>query len=220
MAAGDFAAQVKLGRPGYELSIGGTTTAAMPPPFQLTADNWETDVKILNGQHKTRIFRRSDQQFTIKLFNASNAVRDAVISMRRITDSHLSFVFANQWSVYSDRILADTTTGFALPSTADVLLDQAYYSLTPTGTAIIQNVTVSTAYGVLGIPGTTTAVSSYDRATGRVVLNTTTAVGTAFFGQWTYDGRLMKFARAPQITQSKSFQTLRGWDITMILRDV
>ena len=221
MAAGDFRSSILFGVPGYELTIGGTTTANVPPPFEISPERLDAEQTNLQGATYTRVHRRFDMQYTFRIFNASDQVKDAIVSMAGVGHTHLSLIFADQWSVFSERYVCDTTTGFAMLTNPWFLHDQAYYNLTPTGTATLSGFTVASAYGVTGVPlASSIGVSSYDRATGRIVLASAQAASAVVYMDYKYNAALVKFARLPQIKQSNAFQTKRGWDIALILKGV
>ena len=221
MAAGDFRAPILFGVPGYELSIGGgTTTSNVPPPFEISPERMDTEQVNLQGATYTRVHRRFDMQYTFKVFNATDQIKDAIMSLAGVGNTHLSFIFADQWKVYSERYACDTTTGFAMLTNPWMLHDQAYNAIS--GTATLSGFTVGSVYGVTGVPlAASIGVSSYTRSTGRIILASAQAVNTVVYMDYAYNGAFVKFARLPQIKQSPAYQSSkRGWDIAMILKGV
>lgn len=216
-----LASTIKLGRPTKELSFDGAvypigeTLAYGVAPKQAKFENYL-------GEMFRRVTRKySKTNYKLNIVAASNEEVMALTGMAGISDTDLSFIFANAWTIPSERYVMETTTTFTLESTAMQKLDYAYNALS--GAAQINVTGVWTVYDAKGAqvdPGTgTNYYASYARATRVVTCATPGAAGTVVYVNWNYTGVLCSIASMNVKKNSRHLynNSNPAWDVDLTL---
>lgn len=203
MANGDFAFTMKLGSPTKEIEL--TVANGVYPiwPFGVTAGQVAAKVDNLVGEGMLSLHNKFKPRLRITLEACSPAMRDAIMSL--YSKKQLSFIYAENWAIYSEEVRTATTTTLTLPTNSHVRLDKAYNALS--GAAIISNFAVYAVDHGFGTPGGTNYYTSgsYARATGVITLGSSPgAAGTLVYVSYTYTGALVRFAAAPK-SDAKGF---------------
>lgn len=189
-------ATFKLGRPRKELVFDGIVDG--PARFQQRISAKEKRVRNSGGESFKRTFRKQMGDFSVLLSPpVSDSVKGQLESLRMVADEPLSFVFANDWPIHSDRQATTSLTTVKLKSSPFTRLGKAYKDAGGLDTDIIKITGVFTDYKVDGSQVSTNFFTggSY-AADSRVITLGNGSPGptnTIVFVNWTYTGALINF---------------------------
>ncbi len=219
MANGDFASTIKLGRPTFELSLTTANYADVVGPFAERMGRIGVDVENLVGEGATNLRRRIQPRISCQMVGAGKKIRDAMRSLYA-KPQNLSFIFADNWAIYSEPYTLETTTTFTMTSNPMLRLDKAYNDLA--GAAILSGFHVFAGDDPLGAQATTDYFSSFSRSTWVVTLGSSPgAIGTTVYLNYLYTGILCRFSGPPRAASTRFFRDGdRAWDIALELEGV
>lgn len=212
---------IKLGRVKKELSFDAIDG---PSRFGQSIGAEERVVKNAAGERFRRIFRRQSADFAVRLSPpVSDSVKLQLESMRLIVDEPLSFIFADDWTMFSDRYTLITTTTLKLSNSPYTRLGKAHKEA-PGGldTDIINIDGVFTTYDVAGDQSGTNFFTggSYDAITRIITLGNGSPgpIGQQVFVNWKYKGALV-FLRPfrPQHMAGNISAGTAQWNISLQL---
>jgi hypothetical protein len=214
-----FAGTIKLGRPTQELSFTGAVDV-LDDDLLINFGTVETETENISGETFTRNIRRLQTRFSIRATSISETLKDALVSLRTITDTHLAFIYAGDHKLFSERYVTLDGTTLALKTNSFLLLDRAYAALA--GAAQIAIVGAFADYSALGAQVSPNRAGAYDRT--NFILQLTGGpwpIGTPFFVNWTYKGALGKIDGAVNAKQSRQFVNgVTAWDVDLRIKGV
>jgi len=211
---------IKLGRVKKELSFDALDG---PSRFGQSIGAEERTVKNAAGERFRRTFRRQSADFSVRLSPpVSDSVKLQLESMKLIVDEPLSFIFADDWTIFSDRYTLITPTTLKLSTSPYTRLGKAHREA-PGGldTDIINIDGVFTTYDVAGQQGGTDHFpgGSYDAVTRIITTGTSPgSIGQQVFVNWKYKGALV-FLRPfrPQHMAGNISDGTAQWNISLQL---
>ncbi len=218
-----FATTIKLGVPKNELSI--TSTSDGPDSIDIVTDNIETFDRNVSGSGFSRVFRRTYPTFTLNMPKVSEALLQKIMSLKRVTNTFLSFIWAGDWPWYSDYNTLDTTLTLTLPEDSSTRLAAAILAAGGTSADIITITGVFTTYDSAGGQAGTNYYSgggSYDASTRIITLHSSPGpIGTVVYVNWTYKGALVRIKGAIKASHKPGYVgSTNYYDVTIPLEGV
>lgn len=215
-----FASVIKLGRPRDEVVF--IANISPVESFAKNSRRVQSKTDNLSGETFIRVRRRAKPQFRISLPCVPQSVMEQIISLNRISDEHLSFVWAEDVRVISDRYKTTGLTSVVLGSDPSTLLGAAYKAAGGTDTDIIGIDGVFADYDPNGAQVSTNFFAgggTYDAATRTLTLGTSPGpAGTTVFINWKFNGSLVTVARLSENYREQTKPPL--WDISLSLEGV
>ncbi len=188
-----FATAIKLGRPRNEKIFLANVDAV--DTFAKNSRRVQSKGDNLSGETFIRVRRRAKPVFRIALPCVPQATFEEVLSLNRISNEHLSFIWADDIRVISDRYKTTGLTSLVLASDPSTLLGAAYVAAGGADTDIVNIDGVFTSYDPTGGQGGTNFFAgggSYDAATRTITLGSSPGpIGTEVFVNWKFNGSLV-----------------------------
>ena len=206
MAQGDLLDPLKLGPPGSEMDLSTVNDAQAVSPFTETPGRSAARAQNVIAERFVNVFSQYTPRFRIMLDAASKKTRDAIRSIYAIADTHLSFVYAVDWAIYSERYPLITSTTFTMRTNPYQRLDKAYDDLSLAAT--LKAFAVFTTRDMRGAQGGTNFFTggSYNRQTRLVTLGSSPgAAGTIVYANYTYTGCLVEMTAPPKLRTIANF---------------
>lgn len=185
-----FQTTIKLGRPRNELSF--VASVSFPEAISFNIPQISNVAKNVFGQTYFRVRRRINPSFSVSARSMSESIVQQIESLRNISDTLLSFYWADARNMYSDRYLLDTTTTLKLSTNPMTDLGKTYKDLGGTNSDIITVVGVFTTTDPGGAQGGTNYFSGgglYTATDRKITLGSSPgAAGTAVYVNWRFNG--------------------------------
>ncbi len=219
-----FQNPIKLGRPRKELSFTANVDELGRIDQQIGSQ--ERIVKNSVGELFKRTFRKQMADFRVRPeFPTSDTLKNQLEGLKLIADEPLSFFFADDWPIISDRYTMETTTTFTLSTSPYTRLGMAYkaagggdadiISFTPTGGGVFLD------YDATGGQVSTDLFSAYAADTRIVTISPAQSVGTVVYANWFYKGALVNMR--PFRPQNRGGNVSAGkalWTVSLRLEGV
>lgn len=187
-----YISPILLGRPRKELSF--TALVDELQDMNQSVGSMEKIMRTSSGEAFKRVFRRQTALFRVRNgFPVSDSLKGKLEGLRVVSNEPLSFVFADDWPIFSDRYVMEdqgggSGTSIDLTSSPYTRLGTAYKAAGGGDTDIIKISRVSLLYDVGGAQADTNLFSSYAAATRTVTLTGSQFAGVEIFVNWTYRG--------------------------------
>ncbi len=222
MAQGDFKTTISLGPPGKEMALTDANDAQIVEPFQEAAARVEATAENVVGEAFTEVFSQYAPDFTITLDAANKKTRDAIRAIYAVADTHLSFLYADDWEAISERYILKTPTTFEVRTNPYQRLDKEYQDLA-LGT-IIDNFKVFSDRDMRAGQVTTDFFAgggTYNRDSRLITLATSPGpAGTVVFMNYTFEGCRVRIVGPPVMRTIRFFDSTgqNRWAIRLRLR--
>lgn len=216
---GEFQSPVKLGRPRNEVEF--TAGIDDPETLRVRTKTIERFNENSAGEVFRRVFRRVRPDYSITITDIQDALKEQIESLKHIADEPLSFFFADDHVVLSERIITTAIDTLILNSSPMTLLGTAYKAAGGGDADIIGISKVTAAYSPTGAGADLFGAGTYDAATRTVVLGSggPEPAGTPLFVNWTYKGALVFLGDiAPRHKGGNVSGTLPRWDLSISMR--
>ncbi len=205
MPAGAFLNPVLLGTPGEEMSLNVTNQALIAGAFSETLGRTSVDLSTVVGDGFSAVHGRHRPKYKLTIPFANFTTLGAIRSMYAVGDSALSFVFADDWLIPTERYLTATTTTVQLDGSCYTKLDRLYDDLSLSEIVKITGVFTDRNFRGAQVSSNLFAGGSYDRQTRIITLGTSPGpAGTIVFINYTFRGCTVRFRGAPKSTVTRS----------------
>jgi hypothetical protein len=197
--AGPLLIPMKLGPPGEEMELSVANLAAPERTFAYTPARLSAELRTVGGEGRSDILAENVPAFRLVVDSANPVTRDALDSIyTMVTDTQLSFIFADDWFKRSQRYVIEATgTKFTMRDSPYHRLDKLYDDLALGQILTQANMGVFTDRKFRGDHVPASIFSSYDRATREVTMTVSKNQGDVVFMDWSYIGCTVRMRRAP-----------------------
>lgn len=198
--AGPLLIPMKLGPPGEEMELSVANLAAPERTFVYTIARLSAELRTVGGEGRSDILAENVPAFRVLVDSANPVTRDALDSIyTMITDTQLSFIFADNWYKRSQRYVIETTgTKFTMRDSPMHRLDKIYDDKSLGQILTQTNMGVFTDRKFRGDHVPASIFSAYNRQTREVTMTVPKNEGDVVFMDWSYIGCLCRLRRAPQ----------------------